>query len=266
MKSLLKVVEKYDGSSDISVWLDQLKTLMRVQKVKEDLHELVPLFLKGDAFELYSQLDEDTIADSKLLEKELRKHFGIDSFEAFDYLRNLKWQNGDSVSVYLAKIRRLATVCDITCESFILHSFITGLPDHVARQLRTQATINSLSLNDLVSKAKVILKNTNEDVVAMSMRVQNENGKPKCVKCGRYGHIGRYCYGKRFDESQGKRNEINCFLCGGRGHFRAQCPSNFRAKKCFKCGSSDHLSVYCNVHLTENDEGKSSAPVASQQE
>ena len=37
MKTLLKIVEKYDGAEDISSWLDQLKMLVKVLNVAEEL-------------------------------------------------------------------------------------------------------------------------------------------------------------------------------------------------------------------------------------
>lgn len=271
MKSLLKIVEKYDGTNDISNWLDQLKMLKNVQDVKEELYQLIPLFLKGDAYELYSQLDENVMRDNELLEKALRKSFGIDSFEAFETLRNLRWQNGDCVAVFLAKIRRYASACDIKNDSFILHSFITGLPEAASRQLRTQVRIDEVSIGELVEKAKVILKDLNENTISMPMPSIKNTNNPKCFNCGRFGHTSNFCKvtnSVHHDKRVFERQPPTCFRCGEKGHVSARCRINTQlSKTCFRCGYTGHVAARCHALMqTENESGKFPAPVASQQD
>jgi hypothetical protein len=268
MKTLLKIVEKYDGTEDISMWLDQLKMLMKVQNVTEELHEIIPLFLKGNAYEVYSQFDDDILKSSALLEKSLRQNFGVDSFEAFAELRKLKWRYGESVPVYLAKIKRTAATCKIESESFILHQFMTGLPDEAARQLRTQVKINALTMGELVERATVILKSSStEGLVSMPMAV-NKTDKSECANCGRFGHMLQSCRQRTRGSKLATdgRGEITCYTCREKGHISTYCPSKNTPKTCFRCGTVGHIAVQCKTVLpVENDEGKLPAPATSRQ-
>ena len=53
MDSLLKMVDKYDGSDDTITWLEKLSMLKQLRRVKEALHELIPIFLVGDPYVWY---------------------------------------------------------------------------------------------------------------------------------------------------------------------------------------------------------------------
>lgn len=264
MDNLLRLVDKFDGSDDVLVWLEKLKMLVKLQKVKEKTHEIIPIFLKGDAYEWYLQLSSETTSNCDLLEKALKTAFGIDSFDAFKKLRELKWRQGESVEVYLSTIKRLASACNINDESFILHSFITGLPEEAACQLRTQVQVSASTLAELTEKSRIILKESSEKVISMSMTSNRD--KPKCMKCGRFGHISRMC---KF----AVRNEmgtVTCYRCGERGHIASRCLNaqsmNYSTKSCFKCGKIGHIASYCNVIQSENESGRSVAPVVSQEE
>lgn len=139
-------------------WLDKLKTFLQLQKLSGDTSEYIPYFLEGDAYELYTQLDDNGKQSGKKLEEILKKSFGIDSFEAFEMLQDKRWDISESVEVYFAGIRNartLASLCAIESQEFIIHSFITGLPEDTAtRCLRTQVQVSNLSLTQIDETAK----------------------------------------------------------------------------------------------------------------
>ena len=62
MKSMIKLVKPFDGSGDVCKWLDKFKSLMQLQKVSGDTSKIIPYFLEGDAYELYAQLDTETVS------------------------------------------------------------------------------------------------------------------------------------------------------------------------------------------------------------
>jgi len=70
MNQLIKLVTRFDGNTDIVVWLDKLQMLCRVQGVKSDMSEVIPLFLDGAAYECYVQMDDDVKSDGLSFFKE----------------------------------------------------------------------------------------------------------------------------------------------------------------------------------------------------
>ena len=242
MKGLIKLVKPYNGKDDICKWLDKFNTLMQLQKFTGDTSEYIPYFLEGDAYELYSQLEPDVIKSGEKLEKALKKSFGLDSFEAFEALRSKRWNSSETVDVYLAGIQRLASLCDIKSKEFVLHSFVTGLPEDTARNLRTQAQLSSKSLSEIVEITRVLLKDKRNDGATFAIRTQN-------------GGTGA-------GTQQIHRREFKCNKCLSTGHTAKYCRSAEDRRKCFKCNQYGHIAINCRV--MGNDNGEYPAPVISQ--
>lgn len=270
MNQLIKLVSRFDGSSDILVWLDRLQMLCDVQGVKSDMREIIPLFLDGPAYECYAQMSDEVKLDGPSLKKALRRAFGMDPFEAFEKLRALRWTEGERVEVYLARIKRLATLCEIDSDEFVLHTFVTGLPKATATQLRTQVLLCKVSESLLVEKTKIILGErlgAFQQEVTMPMQKETSNfeakGVPKCFGCGRRGHFIRDCQMK--SPSQNDISTPVCFRCGVSGHVARFCNSHqSREIVCHRCGKHGHIAPKCQEQLPSgNVDGKSPAPAIS---
>lgn len=249
MKSLLQSMEKFNGDGDILNWISKLKMLRKVQNVKEEFYQIVPLLLEDNAYEFYAQLKSETQTDSDSLEAALKSAFGIDSFEAFERLRSRRWNEGESVYVYLANIRKYASACDIENDSFILHSFITGLPENAAKQLRTQVKMKNADIDDIVEKTRVILNEERSKSLVMSMTDVSRNERlRKCNNCGRLGHIMKNCRFHKVD--------VTCFRCGEKGHIAPKCTAHSPSyiKKCYRCGKEGHQASQCNTALMPENE------------
>ena len=254
--------------------------------MKEDLYEIIPLFLEGAAYECYCQMDEKVAEDTEKLTKALRTAFGMDSFDAFEKLRNRRYERGESVECYLASIKRLATLCDIKSESFVLHTFVTGLPRETVCQLRAQVRVGVVAEAELVEKTKIFLSNstgvlnsampmrsghtetgaergkTHEvgvgEATAMPMRPGRTTDVLRCGICKRTGHTRERCWNRNED--------IVCHRCKGVGHFARACPSASGGAKCFRCGELGHFAARCRAQLSGNGQRGSSAPADSQRE
>lgn len=220
MKGLLKLVKPYDGSGDISKWLDKLKMLIKLQGLDLNTSEVIPYFLEGNAYELFSQLDKNVATDSALLEKSLQDAFGLDSFEAFEILRCKRWDGTETVDVYMAEIKRLASICNLKNDDFVKHSFITGLPKETAHQLRIQLKFADVTLSELVEKTRVLLKHNKESCMAMQTdfrRLQVTKQTFYCNKCNKSGHTAKFC--------RSKEDYRRCFKCDKVGHVAKNCQS-----------------------------------------
>lgn len=272
MNNLIKLVSRFDGSSDVVVWLDRLQMLCDVQGVKTDMNEIIPLFLDGAAYECFAQMSDDIKSNGHSIKKALRRAFGMDPFEAFEKLRGLRWSEGERVEVYLARIKRLATLCEIDSNEFVLHTFVTGLPKATATQLRTQVLLCKASETMLVEKTKIILGErleacTNEVSMPMQPKMKQmevaRQDKSTCFKCGRRGHLIKDC--PRNSPSQNEPSSVICFRCGVAGHVSRFCNSRqSRGIICHRCGKQGHIAPRCQEQLTSgNEDGKSPAPAIS---
>lgn len=93
-----------------------------------------------------------------------------DSFEAFEKLRELRWSEGEKVEVYLARRKRVASLCEIHFDEFVLHIFITGLPKQTATQIRTKIRLNKISESELVEKTKIVLEGKQKSDIAVPIQ------------------------------------------------------------------------------------------------
>lgn len=243
VKGLFKIVKPYNGTGDICKWLDKFKTVMKLQKLTGNTCEYIPYFLEGDAYELYSQLDEEVLKSGEKLEKSLKKCFGIDSFEAFELLRNKRWDGTESVDVYLASIQRLASLCDIKSQEFVIHSFITGMPDDTATTLRTQIQVSQRSLAEIVETTRVLLKDKRVDTTLMLK-----------------------AHPSSFRTSSGRNDhQLRCNRCFEVGHTIRFCRSSEDKRRCYRCNQIGHIAPQCRFNHSGNAIGESRAPAASQE-
>ena len=126
-------------------------------KVGRSFSLIIPLFLEGSAFALYEQLGESQKTSAKDIEKALLDAFAIDGFQAYEQFRDRRWNDGESVDVYLASLRQLMNLANIESEELLLRAFITGLPDEISKQLRAQVKIFGISLQDALNHARVLM-------------------------------------------------------------------------------------------------------------
>ena len=77
---LTDVVKRFtgDGDKDVVVWLDCLELMVKLQDIT-NLAQVIPLFLAGPAYDVYTQLPEGDRRDEWKLKRRLLAAFGITS-------------------------------------------------------------------------------------------------------------------------------------------------------------------------------------------
>ena len=83
---LTDVVKKYSRVEDIKAWLNRLKLILELQKAggaSVDLAAVIPLFLEGQAYNVYAELGSDVCGNVDSFENMLRAAFGLSPFMAF---------------------------------------------------------------------------------------------------------------------------------------------------------------------------------------
>ena len=234
VSDLIKPYEDQAVSGDFSEWLEKLELVAKFQKVGEK-KSFLPLFLVGPAFAVYQQLSDAVKGDYKSLREELILAFGVNSFRAYEMLQSRVFQEGDTVYVYLADLRRLVTLIgQKTPEPLLKCAFVAGLPAEVSVQLKSIVAVESLDLNEIVSRARMILSARSDCSRTSSMScaagvVRNRSGNQvQCYRCSGFGHISSRCPTPSSTEMRGesvvrRRKPPVCYTCGTSGHIAKNC-------------------------------------------
>lgn len=130
MVRLTDIVKAYDGTGDFSEWSKKLENVAKLQGV-DDLAAFMPLFLCGGAFAVYEGLTEECQSDYGELKMALNKAFSPNPLKAYSELCNRKLHPGESVDVYGADIKRLASLVAQNTEldeGWLKCAFTHGLP------------------------------------------------------------------------------------------------------------------------------------------
>ena len=91
-----------------------------------DLKSFLPLFLNGPAFAIYKQLSSEEKDDYEKMKAALLSAFGMNCYAAYDQLQRSVLQDGETVDVYLADLRRLVTLMRQSTPESLLKVFIYG--------------------------------------------------------------------------------------------------------------------------------------------
>jgi hypothetical protein len=159
---MAKMIGKFDGSGDVVVWLKKVKLVGELQKMG-DLSLVIPLFLEGNAFALYEQLSDNEKTSAVDIEKALLDAFAIDLFEAYELFRDRRWNEGESVDVYMASLRQLMRLAKVENDELLQRAFITGLPGETSKKLQSQVKIFGINLKDVLNHARVLLSKTTKE-------------------------------------------------------------------------------------------------------
>ena len=166
VSDLIKNFEDSTTSGEFTEWSNKLELVAKLQNVA-DLATFMPLFLSGPAFSVYRQLSEDIKSDYSKLKSELQTVFCESGFSAYDQLRSRVLKEGEAVDVYIADLRRLLSLIgQNTPEQLLKCAFVAGLPIDIATQLKSIAAVETLSLSELVSRARMMMSTARVDVIA----------------------------------------------------------------------------------------------------
>ena len=230
---LSDVVPMYDGAGgDFSRWIEKVELVSSLQGVKE-LETFLPLFLSGGAFEVYRMLPDAVKNDYASLKKNLLQAFSSDPVSAYEEFNARKLRPGESPDVFLADLKRLAGLVDGASDQWLKCAFIAGLPDHLRSQLRAACSIGTMSLEDVLGRARALLRSSETCMVSVTRKTD-----VTCFSCGERGHIRRQCPKKSSPTSSdrptpGKQGQgvRRCFVCGDLSHLAPVCPNRFRPKE-----------------------------------
>ena len=252
----IRIIPEFTGGagdmSDILKWLEKLILICELRGIS-DIAPVIPLRLGGDAFEVYAQLPTDDKKNVAKVKEALTKAFSIDCYSAYERFSSRRLKPGETVDAFLADLKRLGSICGGVPDKLLQCAFVAGLPDSVRLCLRSSSKIESMDLNDLVNRARIILADVREEAFYSPAAAgagfggdasygdqlspaaaghERENSDPIiCRTCNGPNHYSRDCVSKnaaaaRFGKPNARRSVGLCYVYGAGGHYAASCPKN----------------------------------------
>ena len=199
-------------------------------EVFELCQHLPPATVQGDVYaQLVSQLDTYFIPKKNI------------DFEC-DVFRRALQEEGETMDVYVARLRKLASTCEFAdVDRELRQQIITGVRD---AKVREKALQKRLTLQELLDQAKS---------AEQAKRQAEEMGHHGGSACGtnqpvhqaqlHRGQVG----GKPVDRGKPRYHDSDrsgrCYRCLSARHLAAHCP--FADKVCFACGRVGHTQAAC---------------------
>ncbi|XP_003370059.1 conserved hypothetical protein [Trichinella spiralis] len=158
-KSLdLRLIPEFDGSPQQSVveWLEKLELVCKLRDIS-DVASVIPLRLTGGAFAVYLQLNAQERSSVDKVKEALLAAFAANPFVAYDQFVSRKLGPDESPDVFLAELKRLATLFGGVSEKALACAFVAGLPENVRQLLRAGSRMEDLGLNQIITRARAII-------------------------------------------------------------------------------------------------------------
>ena len=216
----VELIPVFEGSGDVVGWLEKLSLVCQLQTPVSDEAVAIPLRLEGGASAVYRQIPLEDRKSPEKVKTALRRAFAADKFASYEAFMERRLADGESIDVYLADLQRLSSLFGDLSDEGISCAFVAGLPESTKQLLRAGARMESLSLLEIVDRARAILR---DEVGGSGFSAAAHQVIGAVSKVGASYNKDTHREGPK--RSYRGRREIRCFCCEGWGHIAAQCPS-----------------------------------------
>ena len=151
-----KLIPLFDGT-DAGQWVEKVELVCRLRGVK-NIVCVVPMHLLGGAYAVYQQLSENKRADFACI-KDVH-YTALSPVTAYKQFAARRLHPGETVDVYLAELRKLATQFGGMTERGLVCAFIAGLLEHAENLLQATTQVDVLTISEILARARAILKDS----------------------------------------------------------------------------------------------------------
>ena len=245
-----RLITEYDGSGDIVEWFSRTEMLCELNSVP--VMTVVPLRLTGGAFAVWAQLPSDRRTSLNEVRSALFAAFALDQYAAYEAFSARRLRAGESADVYLADLRRLATLFGGIPERALACAFIAGLPDSVRQTIRAGSRAESLNLADVLARARAVLSDQRVPVAAAAAR--GESGRSARGQPPPRPGVQRNEQWSRREQDEQREEAV------------MHNTQNRRQRRCWICGVLGHISVSCPQRGNGHGDGESALPSSPMQQ
>ena len=262
----VRLLDSYDGTTDVVEWYTQASLLCEYRDVP--LADVLPLRLKGGAFAVWSQLPAEDRRSVDAVRDALFTAFAMDDYAAHAAFVARTLQPGESVDVYLASLRRYATLFGGVTDRQLAAAFVNGLPAAVSETVRAGARAEKLTLASTLARARAVLGNEQAQAVAAARGdcERQQRPVPAAAAAAAAATAGCSCCcgggGGRHRERTPAAAGGGGGGGGGSGGQRQRGRHSRPARRCWSCGDPDHLAAACPSG-SGNAAGATPAPAQS---
>ncbi|KAK4328637.1 hypothetical protein Pmani_000946 [Petrolisthes manimaculis] len=134
----------------------------------------------------------------------------------------------------------LASLFGGLSEKGLACAFVAGLPDSVQQLLRAGSRMDSLDLEQILTRARTVIRDDCSSVKEVCLGARGPSAgdsSQRCYVCNGLNHLARDCLARQQDPFIGRsrrgarctsRRGGRCYRCGILGHIASACPGNGR--------------------------------------
>ena len=234
----VRLIPEFSGAATdmpILEWLEDLELTCELCEISK-IERVLPLRLKGAAWETYRQLSKEQRDDVEEIKRALIKAYGTDSFVAFEQFTTRHLRPEETADEFLTDLQRLAQVGEMLPECRIKSAFVNRRPSDVKGLLRSSTRLETLTLREVLERARAVLVDTRDEHLAAEPRPEQTSHTPNilksrqsdvtCFRCGGQNHLARDCMQRSSVRHWKERSRIRCHLWNKTGHLMKNCPGN----------------------------------------
>ena len=188
----VRLIPEFSGAATdtpILEWSEDLELTCELCEISKT-ERVLPLRLKGAV----QQLSKEQRDDVEEIKSDLIKAYGTDSFVAFEQFTTHRLRPEETADELLTDLQRLARLVGETPpECWIKSAFVNGLPSDVKGLLRSSTSLETLTLRQVLERARAVLVDTRDEHLAAIARPEQTLHTPNILKS--------------------RQSDVTCFRC-----------------------------------------------------